>query len=83
MLPDTGQYLLILYVWVLCPRVHLCATCVPGAYGDQKRAPDRIEDTDRDTDGCELPRGCWDSSQGPLAEYRGGLSEVSIRHSRR
>lgn len=46
MLPDTGQYLLILYVWVLCPRVRLCATCVLGAYGDQKRAPDRIEDTE-------------------------------------
>jgi hypothetical protein len=28
----------------------------------QKRAPDPI------TDGCELPRGCWELNSGPLEE---------------
>jgi hypothetical protein len=78
MVPDTGQCIFIFMCVGALPACmfvyHLCAWCL----GRQEKGT-RSHKTG-DTDSCELPHGCWDPSQGPLAECHGGISEVSILH---
>ncbi|KAL6035681.1 hypothetical protein STEG23_021032 [Scotinomys teguina] len=46
-------------------HIRLCASCVPGAHGDQKRASDPPEPELQM--GVSL-HGCWESNPGPLEE---------------
>lgn len=49
----------------LCYVYEYFATCVPGAFGCQKRVSDSLVLV---TDGCKPPRGCWKLDLGPLEE---------------
>jgi hypothetical protein len=37
------KFMFIFYVQVLCPHIHICTMCIPGAHGHQKRALGHLE----------------------------------------
>jgi hypothetical protein len=51
-------------VWVFCLHICLCATCVPGSCGSQKRTSDPLGL--ELTDVYNLLCGCWELNSGPL-----------------
>lgn len=62
------SYLLffILCIWLFCLQVCLCATCMQRHWPEEGNVPLELELQQ----GCELPKGCWELSPGPLQEQQ-------------
>lgn len=56
----------IFYLWVFCLHVCLCASCMPRAWRNQKRASDPLERKSLTV--VECPHGCLEWNPGSLKE---------------
>lgn len=54
--------------------MRMCTSCMPGIWGDQKRARESLRPGG--TDGCEPPYGCWELNPDALWETYALLHSV-------